>query len=164
MVFAFFVLLFKILTNIKTNSAKTNIIAKSAFILGVILRLTMEYIKTGRVWKELLVVKYATVKSSKDMENDMIRAQTTEGAIVGSVILKNVILGEHPRSKAASNIFGSILFIFGRIVKTTYGILMVICAIKTVKKLKSPWNMFKTNRINNIKEIPIITSELIIGM
>ena len=105
--------------NIKHKSAKRKIRAKSALILGVILLRTIEYIKTGRVWKEPPVVKYETVKSSKETEKESIKAPTIEGVMFGKITLKKTMLKEHPRSKAASIMFGSICFSFGKIVKTT---------------------------------------------
>ena len=82
----------------------------------------------------------------------------------GIVTLKSVTKGEQPRSNAASKMFGSILFILGSIVRTTYGMLIVIWDIKTVKKPNSPLTIFNINFKISIKDIPVITSELIIGI
>lgn len=150
--------------NIKHKRAKRKIKAKRAFILGVILLLTIEYIKTGRVWKDPLVVKYETVKSSKETEKESIIAPIIEGAMLGKITLKKTMLKEHPRSKAASIMFGSICLNFGRIVKTTYGIAIVICAINTVMNPNSLFKMFRINFNKSIKETPVITSEFKIGI
>ena len=156
--------MFSILIKSNATRAKRKINANKALILGVILLRTIEYIKTGSVWKEPPVVKYETVKSSKEIENAIIKAPTIEEAMFGRTTFKKTILGEQPRSSAASIMFGSIFLIFGRIVKTTYGMLIVICAIKAVKNPNSALNMFKTNFKKSINEIPIITSEFIIGI
>ena len=102
-------------------------------------------------------MKYETVKSSKEIEKAIINAPTTEGIMFGNIILKKTICGEHPRSKAASTMFGSICLILGIIVKTTYGIPIVMCEIKAVKKPNSAFKMFNINFASEKERIPGVT-------